>query len=61
MLTRQNLPVLDDTKYDFAENVSKGAYILEEPEDTPDLIIIATGSEVHLALKSKVKVGNTKP
>lgn len=52
-LTRQKLPVLDIDKYSLRE-AEKGGYILEEAKDgKPELIIIATGSEVHLALKAK--------
>lgn len=50
-LTRQNLPILDQTKYPSAEGLTRGAYVLSDPEDgSPDLILIATGSEVSLAL-----------
>ncbi|MBK9332082.1 MAG: transketolase [Ignavibacteria bacterium] len=54
ILTRQKLPVLDRNKYASADNLSKGAYILSESKgkaDKSDIIIIATGSEVHLALE----------
>ncbi|MCX8093198.1 MAG: transketolase [Candidatus Goldbacteria bacterium] len=49
ILTRQEVPVLDYKKYKIFEGVLRGAYILET-DDNPDIIIIATGSEVHLAL-----------
>jgi transketolase len=45
VLSRQKLPFLGERKAD----VSKGAYILVEPAGTPDLILIASGSEVSLA------------
>jgi transketolase len=45
VLSRQKLPFLGDRKVDLA----KGAYILVEPAGTPDLILIASGSEVALA------------
>ncbi len=52
ILTRQKLPVLDVNKFPPAENLRKGAYIVYGSDDeTPDFILIATGSEVHLALK----------
>lgn len=51
LLTRQNLPVLDQNKYGSATNTSKGAYVLVE-EKNPDAIIMATGSEVSLALSA---------
>jgi transketolase len=50
VLTRQKLPVLDRAKYGAAVGVRRGGYVLWEPEGGPQAIIIATGSEVHLAL-----------
>ena len=50
-LTRQKLAVLDQTKYAAAENVSKGAYVLMGA-GTPQVLLLATGSEVSLALKA---------
>lgn len=54
LFTRQSLPVLDPQKYpQAAKGVSKGAYILRDaPGGQPEIIIIATGSEVHLALEA---------
>lgn len=46
-LSRQNLPTLDRTKYASAEGVLKGAYILSDSAGTPDIILIATGSELQ--------------
>ncbi len=49
ILSRQNLPVLDRTKYAAASKTAKGAYILYETAGkTADIILMATGSEVHL-------------
>ena len=45
VLSRQKLPYLGDRKAD----VARGAYILDEPAGTPDVILIASGSEVQLA------------
>ena len=53
ILTRQKLPVLDLERYPIAEGVSQGAYILEDTEGRPDIILMATGSEVHLALEAR--------
>jgi transketolase len=51
VLTRQNVPVLDRSKYASAEGARRGGYVLADPEDgDPDLILIATGSEVQLAV-----------
>jgi transketolase len=52
LLTRQVLPVLDQNKYNSAENLVNGAYILLDSKAAPDLIIFASGSEVSLALKA---------
>ncbi len=53
IFTRQKLPILDPEKYPIRDGVPKGAYILSEAESgKPDIILIATGSEVHLALAS---------
>ncbi|MBN1383366.1 MAG: transketolase [Elusimicrobia bacterium] len=58
ILTRQNIPVLDRAKYASAENLLKGAYIIsgEKDRDNLQLIIIATGSEVSLALEVQQKL-----
>jgi len=50
VMSRQDLPVIDRNKYAPASGLEKGAYILYEPDSAPSVIIIATGSEVHLAL-----------
>lgn len=51
VLTRQNLPVLDRTVAGPADGLQKGAYVVRDPQDhRPDLILMASGSEVHLAL-----------
>src|ERR687894_2906974 len=55
LLTRQNVPVLDRTELADAEGALRGAYILAEAEGgaTPDAILIATGSEVTVALEAR--------
>jgi transketolase len=50
--SRQSLPVLDRTKLTAADGVQRGAYILWEGSASPDIIIIGTGSEVHIALEA---------
>ncbi|HEY8502853.1 MAG TPA: transketolase, partial [Solirubrobacterales bacterium] len=51
VLTRQNVPVLDRSKYASAEGARRGGYVLADPEvGEPELILIATGSEVQLAV-----------
>ena len=53
ILTRQSLPVLDRSKYPPADGIRRGAYVLADSDGEPDLLIIASGSEVHLALEAK--------
>ncbi|QQL49588.1 transketolase [Mucilaginibacter ginkgonis] len=56
ILSRQVLPVLDQNKYAPASNVWKGGYILKDSDGQPDVILIATGSEVHLILEAQEKL-----
>lgn len=52
-LTRQNVPVLEGTKEKAREGVQRGAYILvEASKATPDVIVMASGSEVQLAVEA---------
>lgn len=52
-LTRQNVPVLEGTKEKAAEGVRRGAYVLVEgSKETPDVILMGTGSEVQLAVEA---------
>jgi len=51
LLSRQNLPVIDRTKFASASLVSRGAYALND-QPKPDVILIATGSEVSIALSA---------
>lgn len=51
-LTRQKLPILDSQKYHINEGVPKGGYILTDAGQA-DIILIATGSEVHLVLAAR--------
>jgi len=51
LLTRQKVPILDRREMAGAENLARGAYILRDPpEGRPEVILIASGSEVHVAL-----------
>ncbi len=51
ILTRQNVPVLDRSRYGAAEGLRRGGYVLADAEGgDPEVILIATGSEVALAL-----------
>lgn len=57
VLTRQNLPTIDRSKYQSVSGAEKGAYILKKEEgDLPDLILLATGSEVQLVLDAAEKL-----
>ncbi|WP_066196051.1 transketolase [Gracilibacillus timonensis] len=54
VLTRQNLPTLANTAELAYEGVKKGAYIVSESKkETPDVLLLATGSEVQLAVAAK--------
>ncbi|MGN6633973.1 MAG: transketolase [Oryzihumus sp.] len=53
-LTRQALPVLDRGTFGSAEGVARGAYVLADgSKDAPEVILIATGSEVPLAIEAR--------
>jgi transketolase len=54
ILTRQDLPTMKDTDKNAYEGVSKGAYIISPSErETPDALLLATGSEVGLAVEAQ--------
>ena len=56
-LSRQGLPTLDRTTFSPASGLSRGAYILHDTKDgIPDIILIATGSEVAIALEAYEKL-----
>ncbi|NCS88836.1 MAG: transketolase [Ignavibacteria bacterium] len=50
ILSRQDLPVIDRKKFSPAEGALKGGYVLSDAGETPDVILIATGSEVQIAI-----------
>ncbi|MHC4131775.1 MAG: transketolase [Planctomycetota bacterium] len=52
LLTRQGLPVLDQSKYPSAENLTRGGYVLI-PADNPDVLLLSSGSEVYLAIEAQ--------
>ena len=56
VLTRQGIPIIDQNKYASAKNLEKGAYILSDCEDKPDIILIASGSEVQLILGAQMEL-----
>jgi transketolase len=56
VFTRQGLPIIDQDKYGKASELEKGAYILSEASKTPQLILMATGSEVSLIMQAQAKL-----
>ena len=60
VLSRQNLPVLDRSKFSLAKEAAKGAYVLaygsNSSKDECEVILIATGSEVSLAIAAREKL-----
>lgn len=65
VLSRQNLPVIaredihpdaEDEKFASAEGAARGGYVLADTKGTPDVIIIATGSEVEIALAGRAQL-----
>lgn len=59
VLTRQNIPTLDRKINAPAINARKGAYILQDaPNSNPDVILIATGSEIELALDAQKELNS---
>ncbi len=55
-LSRQDLPVLDPEKYDILNGVRHGAYVLIGGGAAPDVVLIATGSEVSLVLQAAAEL-----
>ncbi|MRH42618.1 transketolase [Aquibacillus halophilus] len=54
VLTRQNLPTLEGTDKNAYEGVKKGAYVVSPSDkETPDALLLASGSEVQLAVKAQ--------
>ena len=52
VFSRQNLPVLDRSALTRAEELRRGGYVLWESTSDPEVILIGTGSEVHIALEA---------
>jgi transketolase len=53
VLTRQGLPTLCREEYGAASGTSQGAYVLKDSADTPQVILMGTGSEVHICLDAQ--------
>jgi transketolase len=56
ILTRQKIDVLDQNKFASAKGLERGAYILKDCKQKPDVILIATGSEVSLSINAAEKL-----
>jgi transketolase len=56
ILTRQNVPTLDRTELASANNAAKGAYILLDSQTTPDVILLASGSELSITVEAAKKL-----
>ena len=52
VLSRQNIPTIDRSRYAPAEGALRGAYVLADCEGTPEVILMGTGSEVQLCLEA---------
>jgi transketolase len=52
ILTRQKLPVFDRQALAPADNLRRGAYVVQDCKGTPDILLVATGSEVSIALEA---------
>jgi transketolase len=59
ILSRQKLPVLAGTAELAREGVGRGAYTLEEPDGHPQVVLIGTGSEVHVCLAAAQLLAST--
>jgi transketolase len=56
VFTRQDLPVIDEKKYNVVENTRNGGYILNDCAGRSEILLIATGSEVQLAIGAYEKL-----
>lgn len=57
-LTRQKVPVLDREKYNSASGTAMGAYVLADLGENPEIILLASGSEVGLIVKAAEQLHN---
>jgi len=55
-LTRQNVPIIDRTRYAAASGASRGAYVLADLGKKPDIILMASGSELDLIIQAGEKL-----
>ncbi len=57
ILTRQDIPVIKKDVKEGAKNLHKGAYCIYDPEAEPDILLLASGSEVHLSIEAALELG----
>ena len=61
VLTRQNVPTLDRSRFAAADGLRRGAYVLADaPNGKPELVLIGTGSEVHLVVGTQQKLAEQR-
>jgi transketolase len=60
VLTRQNVPVLDRMGKSSPGDLARGAYIIKDSEGDPDIIILASGSEVHISMEAAERLKEEK-
>ena len=53
LFSRQGLPILDPKAVDISGGVAKGAYVLSDCQGAPDILLLSSGAEVHLALAAQ--------
>lgn len=56
LLTRQSIPVIDRSKYNSADNLAKGAYVIRDAEGEPEVILLSSGSEVSVTIDAAEKL-----
>ena len=56
VLTRQGLPTLDRSQFGCASGVSRGGYVLRDSEEAPQVVLIGTGSEIHICLDAQTRL-----
>ena len=56
VLTRQKVPVIDRERFASAEGAQRGGYVIADSSKAPDIIIISTGSEVHICIEAYEKL-----
>jgi transketolase len=59
-LTRQGLPVFPKADPEWKANIRRGAYVAKDCKGAPDIVVVATGSEVHAALKAAEGLADRK-